>query len=188
MAGPGTTAKSAAGQAMSTAAGYGAEAGDIGSLLVPKLEQEALHPTGFDPNDLNAMLVGGEQGAGGANASVAGEAGLRAARTRNTGALSSVLDEASRNRGRQLSENALGVQGQNAALKQKQQQAGLTGLESVRGGDIKANLEAQGLVPQDIKQWADWANNSGSVFGDILGTINSLAGAGKAAFPKGLQG
>jgi hypothetical protein len=187
MAGPGTTAKSAAGTATSTAAGYGAEAGDIGSMLVPKLEQEALHPTGFDPNDINAMLVGGEQGAGGANASIAGEAGLRAARTRNTGALSSVLDEASRNNGRQLSENALGVQGQNAALKQKQQQAGLSGLENVRGGDIKANIEAQGLVPQDINAWVNAMKAQPGVFQDILGTIDTLAGAGKSAASLGVK-
>jgi hypothetical protein len=172
---------------MSTAAGYGAEAGDIGSLLVPKLEQEALHPTGFDPNDLNAMLVGGEQGAGGANASVAGEAGLRAARSRNTGALSSVLDEASRNKGRQLSENALGVQGQNAALKQKQQQAGLTGLEGVRGGDIKANIEAQGLVPEDINAWVKSMQAQPGVFQDILSSIDTLAGAGKSAASLGVK-
>ncbi len=116
-------------------------------MLIPELTREATHPTGYNPNDLNAMLVGGEQGAGGAAGGLAGETGLRAARSRNTGALSGVLGEISRNKGRQLSENALNVQGMNAQEKERQRQAGLSGLEGVRGGDIKANLEAQGLVP-----------------------------------------
>lgn len=179
-------AHSAANTAVSTAAGFGAEAGDIGSMLVPELTREALHPTGFSPADTNAMLVAGEQGAGGANAGIAGEVGLRTARSRNNASLSSVLDEANREQARTLSQNALGVQANNAALKEKQRQSGLSGLEGIRSGDIHADLEAQGLVPQDIKAWTDasktgWLQNT-------LGVIDTLTGAGKAAFPKGLQG
>jgi hypothetical protein len=181
MAGPGGMAKSAAGIAMGTAQGYGSEASDIGSMLVPELTKEALHPSGFNPADLNAMLVAGEQGAGGANAGIAGEAGLRAARSRNTGSLSAVLDEASRNKTRQLSENALGVQGENAALKEKQRQAGLAGLAGVRGGDIHAQLEAQGLVPQDINAWVNAMKAQPGVFQDIMTSIDTLSGAGKSA-------
>jgi len=140
-------------------------------MLIPELTREATHPTGYNPNDLNAMLVGGEQGAGGAAGGLAGETGLRAARSRNTGALSGVLGEISRNKGRQLSENALNVQGMNAQEKERQRQAGLSGLEGVRGGDIKANLEAQGLVPEDIKMWK--ANQGRGFFQgmlDLMGT------------------
>jgi hypothetical protein len=170
-------AKSAAGIAMGTAQDYGSQASDIGSMLVPELTKEALHPTGFNPADLNAMLVAGEQGAGGANAGIAGEAGLRAARSRNTGSLSAILDEASRGKTRQLSENALGVQSENAREKERQRQAGLTGLEGVRGGDIHAQLQAQGLVPEDINAWVKAASREPTMFQDVLGSINALSGS-----------
>ena len=140
-------------------------------MLIPELTREATHPTGYNPNDLNAMLVAGEQGAGGAAGGLAGEAGLRAARSRNTGALSGVLGEISRNKTRQLSENALNVQGQNAQEKERQRQAGLSGLAGVRGGDIKADLEAQGLVPEDIKMWK--ANQGRGFFQGMLDLIGT---------------
>jgi hypothetical protein len=162
---------------MQTATGYGSEASDIGSLLVPELTKEAYHPTGFNPQDLNAMLVAGEQGAGGANAAIAGEAGLRGARSRNTGSLSAILDEASRGKTRQLSENALNVQGENAQLKEKQRQAGLAGLTGIRGGDIHAQLQAEGLVPEDINAWVKAASREPTMFQDVLGTIGALSGS-----------
>jgi len=171
------TARAAADTAANTAAGYGSEASSIGSMLIPELTREATHPTGYNPNDINAMLVGGEQGAGGAAGSLAGEAGLRAARSRNNGAFSGILDEISRNKGRQLSENALNVQTMNAQEKERQRQAGLTGLAGVRGGDVKANLEAQGLVPEDIKMWK--ANQGRGFFQGMLDLMN--AGSSKGA-------
>lgn len=182
-----TAAKSATSQAFGTAAGYGAEAGDIGSMLVPALTQEALHPTGFNPADLNSMLVAGEQGAGGATGAISGEANLRAARSRNNASLSSVLDEAERGKTRQLSQNALDVQGQNAALKEKQRQAGLAGLSKERGMDVNAQLEAQKLVPEDINAWskATEAEHNTGLFSDVLSTIGTLTGAAKAYKPGG---
>lgn len=178
-------AKSAASTAAGTAAGFGSEAADIGSMLVPELTKEALHPQGFNPADLNSMLVEGEQSAGGGNAAIAGEAGLRAARSRNNASLSSVLDEAERAKTRNMGENALGVQGANARLKESQRQQGLAGLAGQRNTDVHADLEAQGLVPQDIKAWTD-ASKSGWLQ-NTLGVIDTLTGAGKAAFPKGLH-
>src|SRR5258707_5730721 len=100
------TARTAADTAANTAAGLGNEATSIGSMLVPELTREATNPTGFNPNDLNAMLVGGAQGAGGAAGSLAGEAGLRAARSRNNGAFSGILGEIARSKTQALSNNA----------------------------------------------------------------------------------
>lgn len=171
--------------AMSTANQYGTEATGIGSMLVPELEKEAMNPTGFNPTDLNAMIVGGQQAAGGTNASIAGEAGLRAARSRNTGSISGILDEAARARGRENSNTALAVQGENARLKERQRQAGLSGLESVRGTDINADLKAQGLVPEDIKAWTD-ASKSGWLQ-NTLGVLDTLSG-GKGFKIPGLPG
>jgi hypothetical protein len=166
----GQQGQAAASTAAGTGAGYSSAATGIGSTLVPELTKEATNPTGLTPTEQNSELVAGEQGAGGANAGIAGQAGLTAARTRNTGALSGVLDEAARAKTRQLSSNALGVANQNTALKTKEQQEGLAGLGSMYGTDVGAQLKSEGLVPEDI-------NAEGpSTFQDVLGAVNSGAG------------
>jgi hypothetical protein len=172
-------AQGAATTAAGTGAGYGSQASGIGSTLVPQLTKEATNPTGINPNDQNSMLVAGEQGAGGANAGLTGQANLQAARTNNTGALSGVLDQAARAKTQTLSNNALGVQNLNTQTKLKQQQAGLSGLEGLYGTDVGAQLKAQGLVPEDINAWAN-ANNSGWVQNtdQTLKALNSGGGGG----------
>lgn len=172
-------ASQASKNAMQSGKDYAAQGSDIGSMLVPELQKEALHPAGFDPKDLNSMLVAGEGGAGGANASIAGEAGLQAARSRNNGNLSGVLDEAAREKGRTVSQNALDVNGKNAMLKESQRQSGLAGLAGARNTDVHADLQAQGLVPEDIKAWTD-ANNSGWLQ-NTTGMINAISGAASSA-------
>ena len=172
-------AQSGVNQANATAANYGGQAAGIGGTLVPALTKEATNPTGFNPNDLNSMLVAGEQGAGGANAGLTGQANLQASRTNNSGALSGVLDQAARAKTQTLSNNALGVQNENAQLKQKQQQAGLQGLQGLYGTDVGAQLKAQGLVPEDIGAWAN-ASNSGWVqnVDNTLKALNPGGGGG----------
>jgi hypothetical protein len=176
-------ASQAADTARDTATGFGSEASSVGSTLVPELRREATAPPGFMPADLNAMLVGGEQGAGGAAGTLAGEAGLSAARSRNTGALSGTLGEVAREKLRTLSGNALGVQAMNAREKARQKTEGLTGLEHVRGEDIHAQVAEQGLVPEDIKAMLE-ANKSG--WGKNLQDWATIAtGAAKAYKPGG---
>jgi hypothetical protein len=172
-------AKTAQNTANSTASGYGATAAGVGSTLIPTLTKEATNPTGFTPEEMNNQLVAGEQGAGGATSGVTGQAGLEAARTRNTGGLSSVLDQAARRKGQTLSQNALGVQNQNAMLKEKQRQAGLSGLEGVYGTDVGAQLKAMGLVPEDINAEVN-AGKSGWLqnFNETLGTLEGGAMTG----------
>jgi hypothetical protein len=171
-------AKSAADVAGGTAAGYGASAADVGSTVVPELKREATNPTGFMPQDVNAMLVGGEQGAGGVAGGLAGEAGLHAARTRNTGALSGVLDEIQRGKGRQLSENALNVQEMQAREKQRQRSEGIKGLEGIYGTDVGAQLKAEGIVPEDINAMLN-ANKTG--WGkDMMEWVQTLTGGAMA--------
>lgn len=180
-------AKGAMQTAENTANTYGTEASDIGSMLIPQLSREATNPQGFNPTDLNAMLVAGQQGAGGATGALQGQASLTAARTRNSGALSGVLDEVARAGARAKSASALDVQGMNARLKESQRQAGLKGLEEVRGGDVNAQLKAEGLVPEDIKAWTDasktgWLQNT-------MGVLDTLSGmAGRAGKMAGLPG
>lgn len=168
-------AKRAANTATATAGGYGSAATDISSKLVPEFTKEATHPQGFAPEDLNAMLVKGEEGAGGAAGSLMGEAGLRATRSRNTGALSGVLGEIAREKTRALGGNALNVQTMNAEEKQRQRSEGLRGLEGVYGTDVGAQLKAEGLVPEDINAMLK-ANESG--WGkNLKGWVDTLTGA-----------
>lgn len=143
-------AKTANDQATSTATNYGAAATGVGSSLVPELTKEATNPTGMTPTEKNNLLVAGAQGAGGATAGITGQADLEAARTHNTGALSGVLDQAAREKTKALSNTTLGVANQDVALKEKQRQEGLAGLQGVYGTDVGAQLKAQGLVPEDI--------------------------------------
>lgn len=168
-------AKTAAG----TAAGYGSEASSIGSTLIPELTTEATHPTGFNPTDINAMLVGGQEGAGGAAGALSGEASTRAARSRNTGALSGVLDEIARAKTRAIGGQALGVQAMNAQEKERQRQAGLTGLERIRGGDVNAQLGGQKILGEDVNAMAE-ADKTG--WGkDLMGWLDTLSGGATAA-------
>lgn len=164
-------------QANTTAGNYGSQATQIGSTLVPELTQEATHPTGYNPTDLNNTLVAGEQGAGGATGGITGQANLQAARTHNTGALSGVLDQAARQKQQALSQNALGVQNQNAMLKERQRQAGLGALESMYGTNVGAQEKAMSLVPEDINAELN-AGNQGWLQ-NTLGTISTLAGAAR---------
>lgn len=176
-------AQGAATTAADTGAKYGASADTLGATLVPELTKEATHPTGFNPTDVNNMLVAGEEGAGGATGSIVGQGNLEAARTHNTGALSAVLDEAGREKARTLSSNALNVQNQNAMLKEKQRQSGLAGLADLYGEDVNAGLKAQGLVPEDINAWSN-ANKTGWLQ-NTTGVLDTLTGAAKAAKPGG---
>jgi hypothetical protein len=177
----GTAAKNAATNAVGLSTGFGSEAADVGSMLLPTLEQEALHPAGFNPNDLNSMLVAGQQATGGGAGAISGEAGLRAARSRNNASLGGTLDEVAREKMRANSQNALDVQGTNARLKESQRQAGLSGLEKVRGGDINAELEMQKILPEDLNAWTKAKSSEPTMFQDILGTIGALSGAGKGS-------
>jgi hypothetical protein len=175
-------AKTAVTNANNTAGGYGAGASGIASTLVPALQQEATHPTGFNPSDINSMLVAGEQGAGGANSGITGEANLHAARTRNAGGFSGALDQAARIKGQQLSQNALGVQNENANLKQKQMQAGLEGLQNMYGTDVGAQMKSMGMVPEDINAQVNagksgWLQNAEGVIKTITGGAKDAAGA-----------
>lgn len=178
-------ASQAANTAKDTAAGYGTGATNIASTLVPAYQKEATNPTGFMPNDLNAMLVAGEQGAGGSAASLAGEAGLGAARSRNSGALAGTLAEIARAKTRSLSQNALNVQSMNAQEKQRQRSEGLRGLSGIYGTDVGAQLKAEGLVPEDINAMVNadktgWGKNLMDWTATLTGGANAAANVQKA--------
>jgi hypothetical protein len=169
--------------ATNVAGGYGTTASQVGGTLIPTLERDVTNAPGFSPEDLNAMLVGGEQGAGGAAAGITGQAGLQAARTRNTGAFGGIADMAARRKLQQESQNALNVQAQNAQLKQQQRAEALRGLQGVYGTDVGAQLKSMGLIPEDIGTELaagrqGWLQNTEGA----LGTLGNIGlGAAKAA-------
>jgi len=172
-------AENAGNTASTTGGNYGAAASGIGASLIPQLQREATGNVGLTPTQANNELVAGEQGAGGANAGVAGAAGLNAARTRNSGALSGVLDQASRQKGQQMSQNALGVQRQSTDLAQQNKERAQSALTGLYGTDVGAQMHAMGLEAPDINAGVN-AGNSGW-FQDATQLINSFAGNAKAA-------
>jgi hypothetical protein len=170
-------AKQAAGTDATVAGNQGAAASQINSVLTPQLEKQATNPTGYNPTDLNSMLVASQQGAGGANSGITGQANLTAARTRNAGGFTNALDEAARVKNRQLSQNALGIQNQNANVKLDQQQSAQKALQGLYGTDTSAQLSAMGLVPGAVNSEVN-AGNSGWLQ-NTEGIMNSLGNLGK---------
>jgi hypothetical protein len=150
----------------STASLYGGQAQGINSQLIPGLEKEATNPTGINPTDINNMTVASQQGAGGANSGIVGQTGLQATRTRNTGNIGSVLDEAAREKGRTLSSNA--------KVKLGQQQFAQEALGTAAGKDTQAQLAAMGMVPETINSTVQ-AGKSGWLQ-NVTGFMDSLGG------------
>jgi hypothetical protein len=166
-----------------TAAGYGSSASNVNSTLLPALKQDVNNPTGFTPQQLNDMIVSGEQGAGGAASGIAGAAGLNAMRTRNSAALPGVLDQSARQKMQQSSQNNLQVSGENAKLAQAKRSQALSGLEGQYGTDVNAQLKAMGIQNQDIGTeiqagQSGWLQNTMGVMGQLS---NMGLGAAKAA-------
>jgi len=144
------SAKKAASTSADTATGYGSTAAQIGSSLIPGLEQEAQHPTGFTPDQKNNMLVASQEAVGGSGSGITGQANLEAARTRNAGGFARALDEAQRQRGRQLSSNALGIQNEDARVALQRQSDAQRLLSGLYGTDTHNQLAAMGLENQDL--------------------------------------
>lgn len=118
------------------------------------------------------MNTASQQSIGGATAGAVGQGNLTAARTRNRGGFTGALDEAVRGGQRQLSENALGIQGENANLKEQQRQTALGSLQQLYGSNVQAQLAAMGLTPGTIGQWTNAAQ---ATTNGVLGGINTFA-------------
>jgi hypothetical protein len=175
-----TTAANSAGQTATTNAGqYGAQAAGVNSTIMPTLTREAQGGGGYTPTQANNQLVAGEQGAGGANAGITGQANLQAARTHNIGDLSGVLDQAARQKQQTLSQNALGVQNQSANLANQQQAGALKQLAGLYGTDVNAQLGNQKLVPEDIN--AATTAGTQSFGGQFLQNLGKGLGQGAAS-------
>jgi hypothetical protein len=159
------------------ATGAGSEASQIGSSVIPGLERDVNNPTGFTPVEKNRQLVAGAEAIGGVNAGVKGEANLASARTRTAGGFAPALDEAARIKSRQLSSNALGVENEDAMLRQKKQQEARGQLLGVMGSDRANQLRAMGLSDEAIQ--AELAAGRQGWFQNTMEGINTVVNAAR---------
>jgi hypothetical protein len=113
----------------------------LSDFLTPQLETEATNPEGYTPQQLAYMNTASQQSLGGSVGGVTGEANLTAARTRNAGGYQGAIGSGSRAAARQLSQNALWIQTQQANLQQAQRQQALESLQQLYGVD-QATAEA----------------------------------------------
>jgi hypothetical protein len=123
---------------------YGSASG-ISNALTPQLEAEAAHPAGYTPSQMAAQNTAAQQSAGGSMAGAVGQGSLLAARTRNQGAAQNAIAQSGRQASQNLSNEAVGTQVNNANLQQKQQQAGLSGLEGLYNTQLGGSESALGL-------------------------------------------
>ena len=173
---PAETAANSANQISGQAAG---NAGSLYGTLAPQLQAEAAAPAGIAQPDLAAMNTGVQESAGGTQAAAVGQGGLLAARTRNAGGADAAIADASRGAGETAAKGALGTQIANSQVKQRQQQAGLGGLESLygtnEGSSIGALGEVAGNVNADVNQ-----QNASYDWTRALSAISQAAQAGAA--------
>lgn len=157
----------------------GSNATQIGSTITPVLEQQATHPTGYDPTTLNNMLVSQQEAVGGGNAAIGGEGRLSALRSRTAGGLAPVLAEAARSKGRTLASGALNVQNRSADLAQQKQQEALRALQGLYGTDTSNQLKAMGLQAEDVQN--ELAAGRQGWLQNTEGVLNTIGGLGKDA-------
>lgn len=91
----------------------------------------AEHPTGYTPQQKANLNTASMESVGGSVAGAVGQGNLEAARTNNAGGYTAALDDAARGGMVQNSENALGVQNQDAQLATQNQRIGLNGLNGI---------------------------------------------------------
>lgn len=177
------SAKQNSANAGTTASGFANTAGQVGGVLIPGLERQATNPTGFTPQEKNRMLVAGAEAAGGAASGAGGAATLEKLRTRNPAGFSAALGEVARQKGRQLSSNALGVENADAELAQRKQAQALQQLQGIYGTDTANQLRAMGIQNEDL----DTALKAGQQgwLQNTEGVIGTIANAAKAYKPGG---
>lgn len=165
------------GNANNSAAGFGSNAAGLYGSLAPAYSAMATNPQGYGPTTLAKMNTASQQSLGGSNAGVTGEAGLQAARTRNAGGSTAALDASSQAAQRQNSENAVGIDTQNANLQQKQQQEGLAGLSSLYGENVNADLGEQGVSNQALSTASQIQNPWMKILQQGMSNANTAAAA-----------
>lgn len=133
----------------------GQRANDIYGALSPQLLGDINNPTGYNPQELAAMRTASTQGIGGATAGSVGQGNLEAARTRNAGGYQAANAEAARSGQRQISQNEVGIESQNAQLAQQKRSQALAALQGLYNTNVSGATSALGLVPGTINAWTN---------------------------------
>ena len=176
-------------QAALSGSGNAAKMGETANLrgqnvyndLFPQLTSEATNPQGYGTVGLNSMNTANQQSIGGSEAGAAGEGNLLAARTRNAGAAQPEISEANRSGERQLSQNAVGIQGQNEQQRQRQQQAALSGLQGLYGTEMNTALGAGNLQNNFLGTALGGAKATQEAWNQNLGDLEKILGSGGSA-------
>jgi hypothetical protein len=137
-----------------------ANAQNVYAGLEPQLQAMAAHPQGLNPTQKAAMNTAAQQSAGGSTAAAQGEGRLYSARTHNAGGAKAAIGSGIRGAGENLSNAAVGTELANAQLQNKQQQAGLSGLEGLNQTELSGGLNALG----ESNRALDVANNAKDSF------------------------
>lgn len=157
----------------------GAQANILSSNLVPGLIRQANNPYGFTAQQKNNMLTQGAEAVGGANATATGEGRLQALRSRTAGGYAPALDEAAREKGRQLSGINLDVANRDAMLANQRQLQAQQMLQGLYGTDTSNMLRAMGVQQGDLANQLQagrqgWLQNT-------EGVLNTISNMGKSA-------
>jgi hypothetical protein len=173
------------GTAQNRSGALNAKSNSIYGTLDPALTAEATNPTGYAPNDLAATNTASQQSLGGSTAGITGQANLEAARTRNAGGFQGAIGSGSRSNAKQLSQNALGIQEQNAQLKEAQKQTALSQLQQLYGTDVQG---AEGFLGESnsalgAENQSHPVQQGFKTFADVLTAIKQ--GGAAAANPPG---
>ena len=166
-----------------TAGDYGAAAGQIQADLVPRLEKQAVNPQGFGTFGLGEMETGAEESAAGASGKAKEAMSLNALRSGNAAGLGADQVGAAGETARAGGSAWQSIMSKNAQLKASQQEQANQLESGVLGENIKGQLSAEGLVPEDVKAGAD-ANSTGWVQ-DLTGGLDAGANLIKALKYKG---
>lgn len=161
----------------STAAGYGSNASNINSILMPFLTREINSPQGISQQDQTQMLSAGLGGAGGTTSGLLSMARDRAAASGNEAGEGTAMDAVARARAQAAGNTASSIAAKNAETKLNQQQQGAAGLRGMYGTDVNAQLGSLGLQNDAIKTEATAAQSGW--LQNMLNIINTIKGGGQ---------
>lgn len=172
-------------------ANYGLGVGDYNALnanaqniygaMEPQVAAAAAHPQGLTPQQMAAQRTAAQQSAGGGMASATGQGALLAARTRNAGAAQNAIQQAGRQTGQELGNQAVQTEMQNATLQNQNQQRAQAELGKLYNTELGGSQEALGLSNQalDVANkarpgfWQQFAQEAGA---DVLKGLTTRPG------------
>ncbi len=128
------------------------------------------------------------QTGGGSTAGAVGQGALKAARTRNAGGSDAAIASSARTGGEIASKGILGNRMENANLKAKQQQEGLSGLNSLFSENLSGGNQALGEGVNAVNANTNAENASWDWAKDLFAPAASAAASMYGSYVKGQAG